>query len=66
MTRTPEGITASAKPSRPNTLLNELRALLVNYTPQQRLDMFEMIEDGWCVKTGERVETCTCARHEGR
>lgn len=32
---------------RTDTLLNELRNLLLNYTPQERVMMFEMITEGY-------------------
>ncbi len=49
--------------TRPDTLLNELRALLVNYTPAERVIMFKMIGEDYCVWCGySHKEGCVCER----
>ncbi len=47
-------------PPRTDTLLNELRALLANYTPAERVAMFEMIADGYCWECGRVMGDGRC------
>jgi hypothetical protein len=51
----------SQPPRTHDPLINELRSLLGHATAQERVDMFEMVTEGWCVKCGERiVENSRC------
>lgn len=48
---------------RTDTLLNELRALLVNYTPAERVAMFEMMTQDYCDTCGHAIRDgvlCQC------
>lgn len=48
---------------RQTTLLNELRVLLVNYTPAERVAMFEMMTQDYCDTCGHAIRDgvlCQC------